>query len=274
MPVQADILKTIDADCLIFDVDGVLLDTSGSYPEVIRRCVETRWRDAGGTCDARGYSDELNDVFKLHGSFNDDYDIAWILLCICASRGDAASGARLSTSLPTPSDLKKMISSCKGDCVAWATEVFDTPFERTPTRDLCDKMYFGECGEEPAYAVEVPQIDIDWKDLPLPAYIYTGRDMREWGAAKKVLGWLDFPDERVVARCSGMMKPSPSGIEHICRTFCHSSPAFFGDTASDRMAIASFGRGTFVAIGPLLSDERLHFDTVQNAVSSLFGGMR
>lgn len=263
----------ISIDCLVFDVDGVLIDTSRSYPEVIRRCVESMWQTAGGVCDARGYSDELNEVLKLHGSFNDDYDIAWSLLCISASRGDPTSGARLSECLPSSDELSDIISSCSGDCVSWALDALPRTFERSITRALCDRMYFGEDGEPPAYSAEVPQLKRDWKELALPVYIYTGRDMREWGAAKDVLGWLDFPDERVVARDSGMMKPSPSGLAHICRTFGHTSPAFFGDTASDRMALESFGRGAFIAIGDLLSDADIHYDTVSEAVSDLLGGL-
>ena len=49
----------------------------------------------------------------------------------------------------------------------------------------------------------------------------------------------------------------------------------FGDTASDCAALAAFGRGSFVAIGPILEAQSrhggyLHFDTLEEALHSLF----
>ena len=72
-------------DCLVFDVDGVLLRSNETFREIIRLIVEGEWRASGLDADAPGYSLALNAVFKDHGSFNDDYDIAWTLLNIAAA---------------------------------------------------------------------------------------------------------------------------------------------------------------------------------------------
>ena len=75
-------------DCIIFDVDGVLIEAGRSFPEMIRMTVESEWESAGFSADAPGYSERHNKVLKRHGSFNDDYDIVWVLLNISASKGE------------------------------------------------------------------------------------------------------------------------------------------------------------------------------------------
>ena len=258
-----------DCDCLIFDVDGVLIETGESFPLTIRLCVEQEWTRIGGVCDAPGYSDEHNAVLKRHGSFNDDYDIAWVLLNLSVSRLDGTK--KLSRAFPSPDELQEIVTSCDGDCVSWQRARFAELFQRDDVRARCEDLYFGNDGKPGASAMEMPLIDVDWKDLPFPAYIYTGRDLREWRAAQRVLGWPDFPDDRVVHRDSGMLKPSPAGLEYLCDRFGHRAPIFFGDTMSDKKASDAFGMGAFFAIGPLLAGEPYHFDTVRDAILQLTG---
>lgn len=260
------IFPRFSPDCLIFDVDGVLIDVRMSFPELIRAAVECEWSGAGFVSDEDGYSDGLNSVLKRHGSFNDDYDIAWILLNICAASGRE----KLSEALPLPGELEKIISSCGGDCVAWARASFPEKFGRGAIREACFRNYEGGGGMSGAYLAETPMLKAHWSALPLPAYVYTGRDKNEWRLAKKTLGWEDFPDARAVTIDSGMMKPSPDGILHICAAFGHKAPLFFGDTMSDRMALESSGRGRFVAIGGL-PRAGAEYDNVERALSLLFG---
>ena len=48
--------QKIFPDCLIFDVDGVLMEALASFPEMIRIVFEEEWRRAGNVCDAPGYT--------------------------------------------------------------------------------------------------------------------------------------------------------------------------------------------------------------------------
>ncbi|MDL2263842.1 HAD family hydrolase [Synergistaceae bacterium OttesenSCG-928-I11] len=258
-----------DCDCFIFDVDGVLIETGESFPATIRLCVEHEWTRIGGVCDAPGYSDERNTVLKQHGSFNDDYDIAWVLLNLSAARQDVTK--KLSRALASPSALHEIVATCKGDCVSWLRAHFAETFPRDDVRALCEDFYFGNDEKSGTSAMETPLIDVNWKNLPLPAYIYTGRDLREWRAAQRVLDWLDFPDDRVVHRDSGMLKPSPAGLEYFCDRFGHRAPIFFGDTMSDKKASDAFGKSFFCAIGPLLAEEPCRFDSVRDAILQLTG---
>jgi phosphoglycolate phosphatase-like HAD superfamily hydrolase len=263
-------LDDFSPDCLIFDVDGVLIDTSESYPEMVRRAVETEWEAAGFSADAPGYSMPLNSVFKHHGGFNDDTHIAWGLLNIIAPENSGGSTDKLSELIPSPDELEGIIRSCGLDPARWIRGNFKEKFPLAQVRDRCSRIYFGD-GEAGVYAAEKPMLRADWKELPLPAYVFTGRNVSEWNLAKNVLSWGDFPDERVVTSDSGLLKPSPDGLALICRKFGHSRPIFFGDTASDKMSFEAFGIGRFAAIGEILRGSALNFDSVGDALFSLIG---
>lgn len=235
-----------------------------SFPEMIRIVVSGEWTRAGGVCDAPGYSLGQNTIFKRHGAFNDDYDIAWVLLNLASSRGE-----RLSEALPSPGELEEILAGCEGDCVAWLRANYEEKFNRDYIIDLCERVYFGDETYPGTWMLERPMLKTHWRDLPLPAYIYTGRNTREWRLAQKTLRWEDFPDERVVNKDSGIAKPSPAGLADICSRFGHDRPVFFGDTASDRIAAKAFGKGWFIAIGDLLPDEPLRYESVEDALREL-----
>ena len=258
--------KNISPDCLIFDVDGVLMEALSSFPEMIRIVFEEEWRNAGKICDAPGYTLAHNTVLKRHGAFNDDYDIAWALLNISFARGE-----KISEALPSPDQLEKIISSCGSDCIAWLRDNVDEAFDHARIADICTRTYFGNETRAGTWQLESPMLHVHWSGLPLPAYVYTGRNTREWRLAQKILRWEDFPDERIVNKDSGIVKPSPAGLARICERFGHERPLFFGDTASDRKSHEAFDRGWFVAIGDLLPDEPLRFSSVGEALRELTG---
>ena len=68
-------------------MDGVI-DSARSYPMVIRIAIQWSWRHLLGNiigCTAFSYDHFY--ISKTHPAFNDDYDIAWALITIAASRG-------------------------------------------------------------------------------------------------------------------------------------------------------------------------------------------
>ena len=86
-----------------------------------------------------------------------------------------------------------------------------------------------------------------------PQRYILGATSLEWELGKESLGWEDFPDELIINSDSGITKPSPEGLEILCRRLGAASPVFFGDTASDMQAQAAFGgdasRGRSLAAG-------------------------
>lgn len=250
------------ADALIFDVDGVLLDVSRSFPEVISRSVMIGWEKyCGGTADRRGYDAGIERILKRHGAFNDDYDIAWALLSIAASSGEKL----LSRALPCGKRLLSEISDFRDSVPAWVASKYGCKVPRREVRALCVELY-GTKGNG-LHLLETPMLKKHWSKLGAPVGIYSGRDTMEWELAKESLGWEDFPDEFAVLADSGVAKPSPEGLEILCRRLEASSPVFFGDTASDMQAAAAFGKGRFAAIGDLLPEAEFRYDTTEEAVA-------
>jgi phosphoglycolate phosphatase-like HAD superfamily hydrolase len=257
--------EKISPDCIVFDVDGVLVDSKTSYQEVVRLLVEREWEKAGHVLDAEGYSPEMNCVLKNHGSFNDDYDITWALLNIAFASGCE----KLSKALPPPEKMRGMLAPYRGECAGWLPKIARIKFDIATVRMWGQELYAGTEDEPGQWTSDRPMLASDWKSLPLPAYIYTGRDLKEWRLAQKTLSWLDFPDERVIQVDMGIKKPSAEGLEYICRKFGHERPVYFGDTAGDKMSHDEFGRGWFAAIGDMIPDADVRFPDVKTALRAV-----
>ena len=236
-------------DALIFDVDGVLLDVSHSFVQVIRQAIFDGFEKyCGGQNDCSGYGKEQERILKLNGGFNDDYDLAWALLCICASTGEKL----LSRALPNAQKLSHALENFKGDVKEWVASNYGELIPYGEFRKHCDELYLGTEKKRGLQALETPLLHKNWRDLPLPVGLYTGRDLAELACAYKSLGWEAFPPENVIHRETGICKPSPLGLELLCKRFGAQNPLYFGDTASDLLAYKAFGKGSFVAIGELL----------------------
>ncbi len=268
-------------DMIVFDVDGVLLDTNRSYPCVIREAI--RWgfgRFLGGIAEGAGFTMEHFHVSKRHPAFNDDYDIAWALLSAAAGRGGT-----LDEALPSPGRWAELLSGFAGtDVIEWVRRSFGERVDRQVMRDLCEELYFGDAelrrirGVAPKYRPDAsgfwreerPMLSSHWKELPLPAGLYTGRPAQELVLALRTLQWDDLPEERAVTADSGVLKPSPEGFRLLGRVLGGAAPLYFGDAESDRAALAAYGAGTFVAVGDILTDAPLRFDTVEEGLAALF----
>ena len=256
--------KKIDA--LIFDVDGVLLDVSRSFSEVIRRSILDGFvRFCGGEADSEGCTPEHEKIMKRHGAFNDDYDLAWSLLSITA----AAGGKKLSQAFPTPEKLAAELESFSGSVREWTLERYGALIPYKEFRGYCDDLYLGTKDSKGLYMLEKPLLHAKWNELPLPAGLYTGRDLKELACAYESLGWEPLPKENVIHRETGICKPSPEGLEILCKRFGAENPLYVGDTASDFKAFKAFGKGVFAAIGSLLPEAENSFADCDEALEKL-----
>ena len=254
-------------DLIVFDVDGVLVDTSRSYYEVIVQALHWTWTSLiDGVVDCEGFSERHFATTKTHPAFNDDYDIAWAIIN-CAATARTPS---LSKSLPGPEEWRALLDGCKEpDVPSWVRRTFGEHIPRETVRKACEELYFGVTEDERRTALLSPRkglweneramISVPWSGLPVPAGIYTGRTAKELSLALKRLRWEDFPKSMIITSDSGVTKPSPLGLQILCKTANASSPLFLGDTESDRQTVRAFGRGTFAAIGDFLPDAQYAF---------------
>ncbi len=257
-----------ELDMVIFDVDGVLLDTSGSFPAVIASALLWAWTCVlGRVPDGEGFTLFHFAATKTHPSFNDDYDIAWAMINCVAS----AETTSLERAMPSPERWRTVIQGCGADVPLWVRRTFGETVCRHAVRACCEELYFGReyleaRGRKPLYATrqggfwerERPLMDIRWTDIPRPVGIYTGRTDEELDLALRLLKWEDFPREMTVTADRGIKKPSPDGLALLCEWAGAVSPLFLGDAESDRRALENYGRGSFAAIGTMIPGEFPH----------------
>lgn len=271
------------ADALIFDVDGVLIDTRDSYLHVTADTIRWGWENLyDGVCDAPGYTIDYFNSAKAHPAFNDDTFVALAMLHMMARNGSRLMSEAFPSLREWERELTTYERHVEAEAAIAARPDEDRRIGLEELRLVSDELYFGEATyrEIKGKAVhgisgagywntEQPALKKDWKDLGLPVGVYTGRSPDEFTLAKHKLNWHDFPDRMLVSSGQGILKPSPLGLELLCERAGAESPLFFGDTASDRAAWRNFGRGTFVAIGPILKGEKDHYDTVEQALADL-----
>ena len=284
-------LRETTPDILIFDVDGVLIDSCESFRLVTAETVRWCWENfLGGSadCECEVYTPEHFRLCKSHPAFNDDTVIAWALLR-CMERNRGQTGEK---------SMKEVFPTLE----AWANElntygrrevVEETARRETETlplseiRAVMEEIYYGEetyaeykgkaahCIKgEGFWKQEKPALSQDWKDLNLPVGIYTGRTRKEMFLAQRRLNWLDFPEDMLITSDDKILKPSPLGLTALCQRSGTGNPLFFGDTVSDKETWLAFRKGAFIAIGPILKAEAfregfLHFDTLEDALSAL-----
>ncbi|MDI9370317.1 MAG: HAD family hydrolase [Synergistota bacterium] len=261
-------------DIVIFDVDGVLVDTSRSFYEVIVEALRWAWTVPLGRQNAdSSFSKEHFTLTKTHPAFNDDYDIAWAAAC-CAAANDRES---LAESLPSPEEWRSLLDGCSNmDVPSWVRRSFGEHVDRETVHRVCDELYFGAetrlegrvlpTPRTGLQSNERPLISMHWNSLPVPSGIYTGRSRRELAPALERIGWQDFPPRMIITADLGITKPSPLGLSLLCEAAGASNPLFLGDTESDRKALRSFGRGVFALIGALLPDEPISFSSPEEAL--------
>jgi phosphoglycolate phosphatase-like HAD superfamily hydrolase len=277
---QEQTSPVVKGDLLVFDVDGVLIDTRFSYPTVIRTAIQWGWGlMLGNETDCTAFSMDHFRASKRHPGFNDDYDIAWALICVAFSSAARSGDLRLSRAMPSAKAWEAILADFPpSGIVDHIRSRYGDPVGRDVFRSLCEEIYLGENyeGEKRKTKIrrglwheEKPLLAHHWSELALPAAIYTGRFLPELALALERLGWQDFPKDRVITPESGICKPSGEGFARLCEKTGTSTPIYFGDTESDRESLRRFGRGTFVAIGGLLLGEEYGYGRVSDALEDL-----
>lgn len=252
-------------DLLVFDIDGVLLDVSSSFPMVINTAVKKTLATFDLACSELSYGAEEEIFLKLHGGFNDDWDLALFLCYLAIKKAQLNISSKFYN--PTLDEIKEEVRNHYFPTEKWIEDKFGTIINRRDFRAMCDELYCNR--EDGAYKTEKNLIEISWHDIPLPVAIYTGRYGTEYKRALEVLNWEDFPREHTITADDEVTKPNPKGLEILANRFGARHLAFFGDTGSDKQCLDSYGKGEFFAIGNLLRDCPNHFDNIRDALKKV-----
>lgn len=111
-----------------------------SHGDKNRRSMELAlftWQDV----DCTAFSYDHFYANKTHPAFNDDYDIAWALLSIAASKKTKS----LKEAFPTIEHWKEILRSIQGDeVISWVYANFQQSIPREVVRQLCEKFILEE----------------------------------------------------------------------------------------------------------------------------------
>jgi HAD superfamily hydrolase (TIGR01548 family) len=235
----------MNADAVVLDVDGVLVDVSGSYRRAIVDAIERVYREQPPR--------EAVGLLKEAGGFNDDWELTSALALYLLARREGFDR--------TPNGFAEIVEAGGGGLEAARAAVADALAPDARERVLAEwdrdaliaafqALYLGseryrelEGGDPPfdapGYIADEPTlIDPDTVET-LSAYdlgVVTGRPAAEAAIALSRVG-LDLPGEHVYARESGPGKPAPDGLIAVADRLDAGAAVFAGDTLDDVRAV-------------------------------------
>jgi len=266
-------------DLVVFDVDGVLIDTSRSFPVAVNRAVE-HYGSLLGIAEWDQPSLEEFRAFKRVPGFNNDWDLAEGLLVfkLCLSLLDIRM---------TLDDFLKQVSGIGGGIAGvryWLETLAGESAEKVKMfyhpsviRRLAMEHYAGAANCERFYelepkfevrkgAVQEESVMVDvnlLESLPYHLGIYTGRNGGELDFALSQIGYNRW-EQNLIAfdNGNGIVKPEPDPLVRMLKTLNGHGVIFIGDSRDDLSTVTNMKeqypeyRAIFVQIGeaPLSND--------------------
>lgn len=233
----------INADAVVLDIDGVLVDVADSYRRAI---VESVGRVYDDTIDRGSIQ-----PFKNAGGFNNDWELTYAVALYVLAR-DAGFPLSVET-------FTEKIAASGGGLAGAETVVADhldphsreavyADWDRDRLRDVFQELYLGsdryrdlEGGEPtldtPGYIHDEPTIlTAETREALTTEYdvgVVTGRPAAEADIALDRVG-LDLPDEhRFTMDDPAPGKPDPTALVTLAERFDAETVVFVGDTLDD-----------------------------------------
>ncbi|MCF7803134.1 MAG: HAD hydrolase-like protein [Candidatus Marinimicrobia bacterium] len=248
-----------EVDLVVFDIDGVLIDTSESFPRAIVRAVER----FGEECNLPGWerpSTEESAQFKEIPGFNNDWNLAEGLLLYKIYTTVEPDPQSLSEFLEAVAgkggglhEIRNWVNGLSGEIRGAIFSLFDSP----KIRQLAMEYYAGEkyCqrlyGFSPEYdiqagAIENESVMVDVELLGQVSHllgIFTGRNPTETEIALEQIGFNGFPEENIkVDDGETPTKPNPEPLIQMAKNAEASGVLFIGDTRDDWETIRNFNQ--------------------------------
>lgn len=246
-------------EIIVFDIDGVLIDTSSSFRVAVSRTVQYYVTKILGYKDTGLFikPDEVQ-LFKIAGGFNDDWVLSQSIILFFIYKA-IRSGLKDTESIrsvpPSFEDFTRDISYPGNGLEKVEKYILDMNskiflevkkrFDKKLIIRLFQEIYAGSEGMKRLYGTEPilggeeglwkkERIILD-KTLLIPELsygIYTGRTATETELALELLK-LDIPNEAIITMDSSILKPDPKGLEVIRAFYKKETLAFVGDSMDD-----------------------------------------
>lgn len=255
-------------DTVIFDVDGVLIDVSKSFRQVISRTTQYYMTQVVGRPDDELYlRPEETEHFKRAGGFNSDWALTHAALLLALAKGrDGQSAAEVRAAAPGVEDYMAATAKKGGgmenakaalretlgpEAVTRAEALLDEPkverifAEFYAGRSHCLRVYGfepeivdQECGELTRETVIIDPAAL----VPRFQYgVVTGRLRGELDVAMEMtaLEKLIHPTATMTAD-DGMHKPDPNGLIALAERMRPAGAIFVGDTLDDMRTVLNY----------------------------------
>lgn len=255
-------------DSVVFDVDGVLIDTEASYPAVIAAVTAFYLERLPGwpKSDAPFIEPAETTLFKLASGFNSDWDLtmAAILYYLAqAERTGRRTASALRQSTPTLAAFTARVQELGGGLRAAEQAALAglspdragavlAAWDQALIERLCCEFYGGSdgCAEmfgfTPTYYQgpglynrERPLLDPTLLDGRIRRFgLYTGRQEQETLPALRLLGLTGRLDPAaVVTASSPYRKPDPHGLAVVAAALGSRAGLFVGDNLDDALTV-------------------------------------
>lgn len=257
-------------DAVIFDVDGVLLNVSGSFRKVIAATTQYfLTRTLGWPGGGEYFTSDQTELFKRAGGFNNDWALAecaiFLFLCKAAASGETSYQA-LRALPPTVAEYAAEIGrrgggeenavACLAD--AFPEDVIDTAkamWDKPVIEQIFMEMYAGRTHCKRVYGFEPSLVDQERGELlneqviiETPALtgrykygIVSGRLRGELEVAMEMTGLGDLvPISATITADDGLHKPDPNGLVELANRMGFANAAFVGDTLDDMRTVHNY----------------------------------
>lgn len=257
-------------DTALFDIDGVLIDTTGSYRRAVVAATDAMVRVTGGFTEAPDPLVTPEDVerFKLAGGFNSDWDLTQTLVALWTARlrewrGTSLAGRSLAEWAEDAAAATRLgaggLTWLRGAVPATAIPDWDD------ARWALDEFYWGAAllrelrGRAPRYTPDAPGLLHAERSLLAPETLaslaalglekyglITGRASPEVESALRLIapegvaaavvgphGPQTHPPFGVIVPASLYAKPDPDALIHALRALDARAAVYVGDTSDD-----------------------------------------
>ena len=268
--IKQSLVKSMNTvDALILDIDGVVLDVSGSFRVAIAQTAQfyaTNFMEVDDTGPVFDVAD--GELFKMVGGFNSDWDLTNAVVALLAAK-QAISGAKDTESLrgqePTWAQFTEQIRRRGGGLVAaekWILDTLNATQRRDFTRALKPKLVTqifqefyagdGSCRAlygfepeyihgEPLYKRETVLLDVALLPKGLKLGVVTGRTRSEARLALKMsqLAGL-IPEAHWITEDDGVRKPDGRTMLRLLEQMPFKHAIYVGDTMDDHKTVINY----------------------------------
>lgn len=248
-------------DLIVFDVDGVLIDTSKSFPTAIIRSI-ARYGELVGIPDLERATQQDIAMFKTIPGFNNDWDLDEGLLLFFLQQNILPVPVNLTTFLTVTAKAGAGLEGIK-KWLLTLPSIFHQKifFHYNPhlIRKLAMEYYAGEqyCeylyGIKPEFGVKSGALQLEKKlvdDTLLRRILrtrklgfYTGRNEREFELVKSKIGVENIANQFIAHAAAGQpTKPDPIPLLNMARQCNADGIIFIGDSFDDYQTVMNFNR--------------------------------